>query len=167
MAQTYYVVTTDAGLIAINAAAVTGTDLVITEIAVGDADGAEPAFIGPETALINEIARFPVESVTIPSGKPTQRSVKAVVPAESGGYTIREVGLFSATGTLIAIAKYPPTVKPPLSEGFGSDLAITLITELGRADVTVVDGGSLVFVTNESLLQVINQYRDTWFENRW
>lgn len=167
MAQTYYVLTTDVGLAAITAAANGGDPLTISAMAIGDAGGADPTFTGAETALINELNRFAVESVTIPSGQPTQRKVRAVVPAEFGGFTIREVGLFSSDGDLVAIAKYPPTVKPPLSQGFGTDLAIEIIMNLGRGDVTVVDGGSQVFVTNESLLQILNQYRDTWFENRW
>lgn len=167
MAQTYYVMTTDAGLAAINAAASGGDPLTITAMAIGDAGGTDPAFTGAETALINERDRFAVESVTIPAGEPARRKVRAVVPAEFGGYTIREVGLIDSGGTLIAIAKYPPTVKPPLSQGFGTDLAIEIIMNLGRGDVTVVDGGSQIFVTNENLIQTLNQYRDTWFENRW
>lgn len=167
MAQLYYCKTTDAGLAAITAATAGGDPLIISAMAVGDANGSDPTFVGTETALVNEVDRFAVESVVIPSGQPTWRKVRAVVPAEFGGYTIREVALFSSEGDLVAIAKYPPTVKPPLSSGFGTDLAIEIIMNLGRGDVTVVDGGSQIFVTNESLIQTLNQYRDTWFENRW
>ena len=47
-----------------------------------------------------------------------------VVPSSSGGYYIREAGLFSSDGSLIAIARTAEQYKPQLSEGAGANIEV-------------------------------------------
>lgn len=158
---------TEAGLAAFADAVVNSAPVIIGEIAIGDGGGAPIAPTGEETALYNEIGRHPTTAVTIHDEHDNWIVVEAVVPAESGGYTIREVGIYSNEGTLLAIASYPEQYKPEIAEGFGEDLTMRLIMMVVNASqITIEDGGSVVYATRvwleQRLSQVVNWYTLNW-----
>lgn len=158
---------TDAGLAAFANAVVNSTPVIISEIAVGDGGGAPIEPTGDETSLYNEIGRHPTTSVEVHDEHANWIVVEGIVPAESGGYTIREVGIYADDGTLIAIAAYPEQYKPALVEGFGEDLTMRLIMMVVNASqITIEDGGSVVYATRvwleQRLSQTVNWYTLNW-----
>lgn len=162
----YGVKITDVGLAAFADAYANSTPVELSQMLIGDGNGETPVFTGAETELVNEVSRHPLTLIDKP--EPTQIRAKALVPAESGGYTIREVGLVDTSNRLLAVAAYPETVKPPLSDGFGADLNVTLIMEVANAaSIVIEDGGSLIYVTTENLVTIMNTYRPTWYEMNW
>lgn len=158
---------TAAGLAAFADSAINGTPIVFAEVAIGDGNGAPIVPLGSETALYHEIGRHPTTAVTIDPGNPNWIVVETIVPAEAGGFTIREVGIYAAGGTLIAIGSYPEQYKPTLAEQFGEDLHLKLILEVtNAANVTIVDGGSVIYATRtwleQRLTQTVNWYTLNW-----
>lgn len=86
----------------------------ITHMGVGDANGTDSPPDRLQTSLINERRRAPLNRLDI---DPTDSSVivaEQVIPADIGGWWIREIGLYDEDGDLIAIANCPPSYKPLL-----------------------------------------------------
>ena len=116
-----------------------GKPLRFGHIAVGD--GIEPEdfdlddelddleeFVDEQAVkLKNELYRAEVNRVYIDKKNEKHLVVEALIPEDIGGFYIREVGVFDQDGDLFAIARYPETYKPKLSEGTAKDLYIRMI----------------------------------------
>lgn len=94
-----------------------GIPWVISEMGVGDANGIDPVPLREQTALINERRRAPVNQLKIDPDIDSMIVAEHVIPANVGGFWIRELGLYDDEGDLIAVANCPPTFKPELSQG--------------------------------------------------
>lgn len=64
--------------------------------------------------------------------------IEGVIPADVGGFTIRQIGVFSDSGILFAIANVPPTTKPLVSQGSAKDLRINFHLAIGEASAVVL-----------------------------
>lgn len=131
------------------AAANTNNPLDITHIAYGDGDGSAVVANGNETALVNELARHPLDFLKLdPSVTDnTQYLAGYAIPKTVGGFTIREVGLFDATG-LVVYAAWPESYKPLITEGAATELTLTVALRVNQADtVNVIVSSSDQFAT--------------------
>lgn len=157
---TYFTLLTPAGLTKVANAQLTNEKVEISQVAVGDGSGTPYQPTGRETALRREVWRGGVLSVEIDSQNPNWIVVEGVIPASVGGFSIREVGLFDTSGTLIAIGNYPDTYKPVIADGSTMDLALRTIIEVNNASsVTLrVDPNVIVasrkFVTDQ--VEIVN-----------
>lgn len=124
---TYYAIFTTLGLQRLAEAQYHGVPLVFTHLAVGDGDGAPITPSVDMPGLINERARVPVNSTQISPDAPTTVRVEGVIPAGTGGFIIREAGLFNFSGELIAVASYPPISKPTPADGVTVDEYIRIL----------------------------------------
>lgn len=113
----YYTILTTVGLTRLAEAQATSTPLVFTHVAVGDGGGSPITPAVGMTELVNERARVAVNNVSVSPDEPTTVRVEGLLPSGTGGFTIREAGLFNGAGELIAIASYPPTYKPTPGDG--------------------------------------------------
>lgn len=146
----YYTLLTTVGAAKLAAAQASGAPLVLETLAIGDSNGTPYAPTVDRTELVNELSRVSLEGVDVDPLSPTQFRVRALVPASVGGFTVREIGLFDADDDLIALGRYPNFYKPAPSEGFASDLLLTMIVAYSSTPlVTVVVDSSQVFATRE------------------
>ena len=122
----YYTILTDVGKQKLVEAISNETPIDFTEIAVGDANGVSYNPTGEETALKHEVFKKAIDSVSIDSIDKNIMIFEMVVPASSGGYYMREAGLFASDGTLIAVARIAEQYKPLLEEGAGSSITISM-----------------------------------------
>ncbi|WP_426934853.1 phage tail protein, partial [Bacillus wiedmannii] len=76
-----------------NAAAL-GTKLNITQMAVGDGGGTLPTPNASQTKLVNEVRRAAINTLSIDPANASQMIAEQVIPETSGGFWIREMGLF-------------------------------------------------------------------------
>jgi hypothetical protein len=138
---TYFAIFTTVGLERLAEAQASGTPLVFVDVAVGDGGGSEITPLASMTALVNETARVTVNNVDIAPGAPTTVRVEGLIPAATGGFTIREAGLFNGAGELIAIASYPPIYKPVPADGVSIEeyIRILLVYEETTAIALTVD----------------------------
>lgn len=125
-ASKYYSVVTDIGNKLMTAALAEGEKLTITEIAVGDGSG---AYYQPDpemTALKNELWRGPINSCEVSSSSDNILIVKGIIPAEVGGFTIREMAVFTESGEMIAVANTPSTPKVNIVDGIINEMSIAI-----------------------------------------
>ncbi len=128
---------TNAGLTLIADAQATGVPINLTDMAVGDGNG-NPVTPNPtQTGLVREVYRAAINRVfkPDPSGDPLRFSAELVVPASEGGFTMREVGIFTADGTLFAVGNLPATYKPEATEGAFADTVVRLDFKVDNASV--------------------------------
>lgn len=116
--MSYYTKITKAGLAAITAAINNNSKVPITYMAFGDGNGYTPEPNENATELVNEVFRVGLNKIEPHSKNPNWLVCEAIIPSSVGGFNIRELGLYDKTGTvLLAIANYPPTYKPSITEG--------------------------------------------------
>ena len=135
---------TNAGQAAIAADLAGGADLVLTHVAVGDANGVPYAPVAAQTALVAERYRMTIASVAVLAN---EIIVDAILPADtpdasarpSHGFNVHEIGLFSAGGTLIGVARMSGGYKPPPSTGQAAIAAYRLKLAVSNpSSITVV-----------------------------
>ncbi len=155
MATTYFFLKTTVGIAAIAAAKAAFTPLVLSEIAVGDGGGSPITPAVGDVALTNEVTRVDVQLVQIDASDPSLVTASGIIPVGTGGFTVREAGIFDDAGVLIAIASVQPTYKPTSAEGGDSPLYINGTIEVADAAdaISQLDANSII----ASHLHVRNQ----------
>jgi phage-related tail fiber protein len=126
---TYFAIFTTLGLTRLADAQATATPLVFSHVAVGDGNGSPITPVASMTALVNERARVATNSVGISPDEPDIVRVEGLIPAGTGGFTIREAGLFDLAGELMAVASYPPIYKPTPADGATVDEYIRILLQ--------------------------------------
>ncbi len=127
MAQQYFTLLTAIGIVKIANAVATGTQVRFTSFAVGDGNGANYTPSENMTALKNEVYRGTVNEVVVDEMDNKQLVITGLIPADVGGFFVREVGLFDSDGDMIAIGNYPESYKPVPSSGSAKDMAIKMV----------------------------------------
>lgn len=127
MSQTYYALLTTVGLAKLANATALGTQLTIKKMAVGDGGGALPTPTQSQKALIGEKYRADLNALSVDPKNDSQIIAELVIPETTGGFWIREAGLYDAAGDLVAVSNTPPTYKPLLAEGSGRTQVIRII----------------------------------------
>lgn len=144
--MTYQTIITNAGRAAIAACVATDTHLRIAQLAVGDGGGESVSPKAAQTALVNEVWRGDVGRVQPVADQPTYILVETTLPSADGGFTCREIGLYDAAGTLIAVGNMPESYKPALAEGTTREMIIRVILDVGAESVcdVVLDSSILL-----------------------
>ncbi|WP_324009743.1 phage tail protein [Aeromonas dhakensis] len=127
MSAIYFAILTDAGQAKMANALALGVPLKITHMAVGDGNGQPVTPNAAQTALVRERRRAPINTLFQDPTNQSQLVAEQIIPENVGDWWIREAGIFSEDGTLIAIANTPDTYKPLLSSGAGRTQVIRLV----------------------------------------
>ncbi|EKE7569386.1 phage tail protein [Salmonella enterica] len=134
-----------------------GTKLTLTQMAVGDGGG-NPT--NPDTtsiALVNEVWRAAVNSVTVDKKHPNIIIVELLIPAEVGGFWVREAGIYDEFNKLVAICSLPASEKPLLEQGSGRAQTVRM--------TLIVSDTSIVNITIDSTtIMATNEYVDNSLE---
>lgn len=150
MTVKYFALLTNLGAAKLANAAALGTQLQITQMAVGDGGGALPTPSPAQTQLIAEKRRAALNSLSIDAANNSQIIAEQVIPETDGGWWIREIGLFDKDGVLIAIANCPETYKPQLQEGSGRTQTVRMVLIVSStAAVTLKIDPSVVLATRK------------------
>lgn len=127
MSAIYFAILTDAGQAKIANALALGVPLKITHMAVGDGNGQPVTPNAAQTALVRERRRAPINTLFQDPTNQSQLVAEQIIPENVGDWWIREAGIFSEDGTLIAVANTPDTYKPLLSSGAGRTQVIRIV----------------------------------------
>ncbi|MGV4119165.1 phage tail protein [Citrobacter freundii] len=150
MATKYYALLTNVGAAKLANATALGEQVEITQMAVGDGNGALPTPNPEQTALVHELRRAPLNTLTIDPVNTNQIIAEQVIPEDVGGWWIREIGLYDSKGDLIAIANCAETYKPLLQEGSGRMQVIRVILIVSSTQaVTLKIDPSVVLATRQ------------------
>lgn len=104
----FFAIPTLAGQAALAAALNGEGDLTISEMVVGDGNGAATTPLETQTQLVGLRATVPIATSARDGNKVT---FEAVLNENIGGFTIREAGLLDVDGVLLFVASHPATDK--------------------------------------------------------
>ena len=131
------------------------TEFDIWEIAVGDGNGALYEPDENQTSLKNECWRGLVAKC---ENEDDTRYAIVHIPADIGGFTIREIGAFDKSGNLLIVAKCAETVKRLPETGDIKQLSI-------RLDLSVINELVLPFLIDPSINTATVEYCDKHYQN--
>ncbi|ENA4155480.1 phage tail protein [Salmonella enterica subsp. enterica serovar Braenderup] len=120
MSTKFKTVITTAGAAKLAAATMPGGKKInLNVMAVGDGGGKLPEPDAGQTQLVNEVWRHTLNKISQDNRYSNYIVAELVIPPEVGGFWMRELGLYDAEGTLIAVANMAESYKPELAEGSG------------------------------------------------
>lgn len=125
--MTYSVTLTNAGAALYAAALISDTPIQLSTMAVGDGGGSPVVAPDPtRTTLVNQVYSTSVSALFQDPNTASLMWAGMIIPPSIGGFTIREVGLFTSDGTLFAISNYPDTIKAIAASGITTDMVINI-----------------------------------------
>ncbi|AVX87874.1 phage tail protein [Pseudomonas sp. VE 196-7] len=135
----YYTLLTNAGIAYETACKAAGTPIKLTQISVGDGNGKVYNPAATATALAREVWRGPLNALFQDEKNPSWLLAEVTIPPDVGGWYVREAGLWTDTGILYAIVKYPESFKPVLAtSGSGKEFYIRSIFETSNASLVTL-----------------------------
>ncbi|EFH6938836.1 phage tail protein [Escherichia coli] len=130
------------------AAAPDGKPVRLTHMAVGDGDGTLPTPDSKQTRLVHEVWRHTVNRVILDATHQNRIIAELVIPPETGGFWIREIGVFDEHGDLIAVGNTAESYKPAVAEGSGRAQTFrTILTVSSTATVALTVDNTMVMAT--------------------
>ncbi|EFJ9899026.1 phage tail protein, partial [Escherichia coli] len=130
------------------AAASDGKPVRLTHMAVGDGGGTLPTPDSKQTRLVHEVWRHTVNRVTLDATHQNHIIAELVIPPETGGFWIREIGVFDEHGDLIAVGNTAESYKPTVAEGSGRAQTFrTILTVSSTATVALTVDNTMVMAT--------------------
>ncbi len=148
MTQPYYSLVTPAGLAYEAACKAAGKPVVLVALAVGDGNGAAYAPTGTETGLKREVWRGQLSQLARVENHPDQVLASALIPATAGGWTLRELALWTDTGVLYAIGNLPASDKPSPDSGSAKEFELRIYLQTAAAaQVSLIVDASVITAT--------------------
>ncbi|HFU8452906.1 TPA: tail fiber protein [Escherichia coli] len=145
---------TDIGLAKLAATTAPGGKPVrLTHMAVGDGNGELRQPQKNQTSLYNEVWRQSVNRVFTDPENPNRLIAELVIPPETGGFWVREIGVFDDTGTMIAVGNTAESYKPTREEGSGR-------AQIFRAVITVTSDAVVELVMDTTTILPTTDYID-------
>ncbi|MBS0843649.1 tail fiber protein [Enterobacter asburiae] len=154
MTVKYKTVITKAGAIKLAAATVpNGKKVNFTAMAIGDGGGTLPVPDASQTKLINEVWRHALNKISQDNKHQNYVIAELLIPPETGGFWMREMGLYDDTGTLIAVGNMAESYKPELAEGSGRAQTVRMV-------IMVSDIESVELTIDTSTVMATQDYVD-------
>ena len=155
MANKYFTIMTTAGLNKMANATLLGTKLTFSKFRLGDGNGSHYEPTQDMTAIKKQVYEGNIGTIEADKNNANWITITCTVPANQGDFTIREIGLYDDTDTLVAIGNYPETYKPQISAGASKDLIIKLVIEVSNASsVTLKIDPAITLATKEEVLKI-------------
>lgn len=151
--QKFKTVTTNLGRNAVAMAHATGSSIKLTHMAVGDGNGENVEPNSAMTALVHEVYREQINDIVINSEVQGEFTAELLIPQSTGGFFIREVGLFFEDGTMFAVGNTPLTEKTELSSGAATDLLVRMI-------IRVLDASTIEIFIDPAQVLATRDYVD-------
>ncbi|TFY95902.1 hypothetical protein DYL61_00305 [Pseudomonas nabeulensis] len=125
----------------------------LTQLGVGDANGTDPMPSATQTKLINEQRRAPLNQLRVDPVNAAVIIAEQVIPADVGGWWVREIGLYDSDGDLVAVANCAPSYKSALDQGSGR-------TQIVRMNFIVSSISNIVLKIDPSIVLATREYVD-------
>ena len=154
MTVKYKTVITKAGAEKLAAATVpNGKKVNFTAMAVGDGGGTLPVPDPNQTKLVKEVWRHTLNKISQDRKNKNYVVAELLIPPETGGFWMRELGLYDDTGTLIAVGNMAESYKPALAEGSGRAQTVRMV-------IMVSDIESVELTIDTSTVMATQDYVD-------
>lgn len=149
----YEAILTTLGLAKIADAIANNTSVNITTGKVGDGNGNAVTPSASWTNLTRVVYTTALNRVDIDPVNNTRVLAELVIPANQGGWTVREIGLFDNTGALIAVAAFPAVYKPTAAEGATLDMIVRLILNVSNTSAITLQVDTSIIVASRSWVE--------------
>lgn len=160
MSYKYFTVLTDVGKQKLAEAIANETALDFTEMAVGDSNGTSYEPTSDMTALKHVTYRAAIGSMKINAEDKNIMEFEFVVPASTGGFYVREAGLYSSDGTLIAISRLPEQYKADMAEGAGSSMTVRILVAISSdAQIYITVPASITYATKTYVAEEFKKHK--------
>jgi hypothetical protein len=145
----FYTLLTSAGIAYETACKAAGQPIKLKQMSVGDGNGAIYNPDAAATSLRREVWRGDLNSLIQDANNSSWLLAEITIPDNVGGWYVREAGIWTDTGVLYAIVKYPESYKPVLaSSGSGKEFYLRSIFQTSNASiVTLVIDDTIVKAT--------------------
>lgn len=145
----FYTLLTNAGIEYETACKAKGLPIKLSRMSVGDGNGAVYNPDATAVALKREVWRGDINALLQDADNPSWLVAELDLPAAVGGWYVREAGIWTDTGILYAIIKYPESYKPVMATaGAGKEFYIRAIFQTTNAsNVTLVVDENVVKAT--------------------
>ncbi|HCR2141349.1 TPA: phage tail protein [Enterobacter kobei] len=154
MTVKYKTVITKAGAVKLAAATVPdGKKVNFTAMAIGDGGGTLPVPDPNQTKLVKEVWRHALNKISQDNKNKNYVVAELLIPPETGGFWMREMGLYDDTGTLIAVGNMAESYKPALAEGSGRAQTLRMV-------IMVSDIESVELTIDTSMVMATQDYVD-------
>ncbi|MER1657821.1 phage tail-collar fiber domain-containing protein [Enterobacter cloacae] len=158
MAVKFKTVITKAGAEKLAAATIpNGKKVNFTAMAVGDGGGTLPTPDPNQTKLVKEVWRHALNKISQDKKNKNYVVAELVIPPETGGFWMREMGLYDDAGTLIAVGNMAESYKPALAEGSGRAQTVRMV-------IMVSDIESVELTIDTSTVMATQDYVDDKLE---
>ncbi|WP_122516784.1 phage tail protein [Pseudomonas viridiflava] len=129
----FYTLLTNDGLAYETLCKANGTPIKLTHLSVGDGGGSVYNPDATAKALRREVWRGPINALMQDAKNPSWLVAEQTLPDNVGGWYVREAGIWTDTGILYAVIKYPESFKPVISSGSGKEFYLRAIFETSNA----------------------------------
>lgn len=156
----YFTILTDVGKQKLAEAIANETALDFTEMAVGDSNGISYNPTSDMTDLKHVTYRGAIGSMKINAEDKNIMEFEFVVPASTGGFYVREAGLYSNDGTLIAISRLPEQYKADMAEGAGSSMTVRILVAISSdAQIYITVPESITYATQTYVAEEFKKHK--------
>lgn len=117
-----------------------GTNVVLSSMVFGDANGEDYTPSVDQTSLVHQLGSINNLTKSFDDVEGFYY-IKGILPASTPECTIRELGLKDVDGDLIAISVIPATSKPALEQGLEITMPITIGFKTSTGEVMIIEAG--------------------------
>lgn len=148
----YYTLLTNAGLAYEAACKANGVPIKLSKYSVGDGNGSVYNPDASATSLRRELWRGDINALLQDANNPSWLIAELTLPDSVGGWYIREAGVWTDSGILYAIIKYPESYKPVMATtGAGKEFYIRAIFQTSNA-------ANVVLAVDESIVKATRSW---------
>ena len=162
MAEEFYSLVTDYGAEKQLRCITDGIPFEVTHIALGDGNGRYYEPSTSQTKLVNEVWRGNVEKCEWIENR---FYCVTTVPAEVGGFDVREAGVFDEGNNLLVITKFPETTKQAPESGTVKQLTIRIELEMSNTQLAELVINPNLNVVTMDVLDNVTKETDEKFES--
>ncbi|MDX7542781.1 phage tail protein [Serratia marcescens] len=157
----YYCIITDEGAQRMAEAIATGGKMDIAEMAVGDGNGNLPQPSSGQTELINEVFRDRLNRLSVANAAANTVEAEMIIPAQAGGWWLREVALFASDGVCVAVGNMPESYKPLTTDGSSRTQIVRVQLAVSSTEhVALTIDSAVVIATQQDVNAAKNEAKD-------
>ncbi|WP_227317434.1 phage tail protein [Cedecea davisae] len=146
----YYSIITARGAELEAAAIASGGVVNLAQFAIGDGNGLAVTPDPTLTTLVHEVYRGYIAGKSVSKEQPSQVTIQLVLPANVGGFTVREIGILTDAGELYAVGNCAAIEKP--ADGVNVTMNFRLAISPTEEIVLVVSTGDGLFLRQDANL---------------
>lgn len=133
----------------------TGQALTISDFVVGSGRDVDFSKRLDRQTLVSKKYQARVQDVV--KTAPNQYEISCIIPADIGGFTIREIGLLASDNTLMWVGSLPEVQKPTQDSLSAVDYRVKCVVAIDNAEVVLTVDGNVVTATRQWVENKLNE----------